>query len=652
VIHCRCKPRIHALTLTLAIIALSFMPLTFAGSGQVYLIHTGDIHGHLMPRANIRRDSSGHTEGGLAHMYTLIKQIRAKATQGHLNTSLLINTGDTLQGSGEALFTRGQAMIDVLNLFDIDAHAPGNWDFLYGAARFEEVFKGDSAHPPLATWNALASNLYYADRFDDAAACGINGTDSAGATRKLQRVLPPYTIKQVGKVRVGLLGFTTARAVAALGPNVTAGYRFSEGEVELPCYVDLLRNREKVDLVVMISELELARDIKLIEANVGVDVVLNSDMHEETSRPIVVHHAGATDTLLVEEGQDGTMLGEIRLRVVNGKMKSWKWTPHIITDGIQADKTIAAKITEVRKPFLRETFIPGQTVTVGGNTTMLLRPVDEVIAYSQINLHRSSFMDETMPAVVEGSSHDLIADAMRWAAGTEAAAIRGFRYGTHIRAGQAITMEDIYHYVPVAAKLGRSPKACGADLKTQVENSTAGVFHPDPARWQGGWMFGYSGITFDLDACGGFGIPGMPSERGTNLMVNGAAVNIADAYDPTVKHCKSGAGGFTVAGYWFADDPTTINNCISCRGRLIQVVTHDRQVLDLVPGEPLPDNGKLLDVTEAVVKYLREGLGGIVTADNLPIRRITIKRLPTVNPYSFKTIQPLRGSTSKTCPKS
>lgn len=650
--HCHGRPKIHALTLTLAILALSFPPFAFAGSGQVYLIHAGDIHGHLMPRTNIRSDSAGGAEGGLARMHTLIKQIRAKATHGHTNTSLLINTGDTLQGSGEALFTRGQAMIDVLNLFDIDAHAPGNWDFLYGAARFEEVFKGNDVNPPLANWNALASNLYYADRFDDAAVCGITGTDSAGATRKLQRVLSPYAIKQVGKVRVGLLGFTTARAVAALGPNVTAGYRFSEGDAELPCYIDLLRNREKVDLVVMISELELARDIKLIEANAGVDVVLNSDMHEETTRPIVVHHAGAADTLLVEEGQDGTMLGEIRLRVVRGKLKSWNWTPHVITDSIQADKDIAAKIAEVRKPFLRETFMPDQTVTVGGNTTLLRRPVDEVIAYSQIDLHRSSFMDEAMPAVVEGSSHDLIADAMRWAAGTEVAAVRGFRYGTHIRAGQAITMEDIYHYVPVAAKLGRSPKACGADLKTQVENSIASVFHPDPTRWQGGWMFGYSGVTYDLDACGGFGILGMPMERGSNLKVNGATVNIADAYDPTVKHCKSGAGGFTVAGYWFADDPTTINNCIACRGRLIQVVTHDRQVLDLLPGEPLPDNGEWLDVTEAVVKYLREGLGGMVTAANLPVHRITVKRLPTVNPYPFKTVQPLKGATSETCPKS
>ncbi|MDF9391378.1 MULTISPECIES: bifunctional metallophosphatase/5'-nucleotidase [Methylococcus] len=637
---------------TLGMVVSIFAPLTLAGSGQVFLIHTGDIHGHLVPRPNVRSDAVGGTEGGLARMYTLIQQIRSKARQGKVNRSLLINTGDTLQGSGEALFTRGQAMIDVLNLFKIDAHAPGNWDFLYGTARFEEVFKGRGEQAPLAPWNALASNLYYTNQFDDATECGITGEDAQGTVRKLKRVLPPYAIKRVGEVKVGLLGFTTARAVAAIGPKVTAGYQFSDAEIELPCYVDVLRKREKVDLLVMISELELSRDIKLVEMNPGVDVVLNSDMHEKTTRPIIVRHVRAPSTLLFEEGQDGTMIGELQLNVKNGKVADWHWTPHIVSAAIMEDKGIAAKVAEVRRPFLKASFVAGQSVTVGGNTSTLLHPVDEVIAYSQVNLHRSNFVDEDMPAVVEGSSHDLIADAMRWAAGADVATLRGFRYGTHIPAGQPITMEDIYHYVPIAAKLGRSQKACGADLKTQIENSTAGVFHPDSRRWQGGWMFAYSGVTYDLDACGGFGIPGMPVERATNIKVNGVPVNALDAYDEKSGQCKSGSPGYKVAGYWYADDPTTINNCKSCKGRLIQMVTHDLHVVDLVPGQPIPDNRTFLDITEAVVKYLQVPLSGKVTSNNLSLNRIKVTRLPRLNTYPFKIVQPLEGATRETCPMS
>ena len=297
---------------------------------------------------------------------------------------------------------------------------------------------------------------------------------------------------------------------------------------------------------------------------------------------------------------------------------------------------------------------------VGGNTTTLLRPVDEIIAYTDVPLHRSNFMTEAMPAVVEGSSHNLIADAMRWAAGTDAAALRGFRYGTNIPGGNSpITMSDIYHFVPVAAKLGRSPKACGADLKLQVENSTHGTFSADPTVWTGGWMFGYSNVSFDLDACAGY-LPDGAKDRGTNIKVGGVLIDTKDPYDKAKQACASSqpgsstSSGYSVAGYWFAEDPTTINNCNPCRGRLVQVMTNDGQVVDINPAA-LPDNSTLLDLTEAVVNYLRApaadgGIAGLVTAANLPLNRINVKRLPTINPYQFNTLQPLLGATAATCP--
>lgn len=283
------------------------------GSGEITLIHTGDIHGHMVPRANVRSDSTGRMEGGLASMYTEIQKIR----NDNKGRTLLINTGDTVQGSGEALFSRGQVMIDVMNLFKLDVHAPGNWDFLYGPARFEETFKGVNGAAPLANWNALAANLYYTNQLDASAVCG--GTDANG--NKYKRVLPAYSIKTVGKLKVGILGFTTARAIAAVGTSVTANYQFTDGNTEVPCYIDVLRNKEKVDLVVMISELEMSRDIQLAETYPGVDVILNSDMHERTIEPIVT----STGTIIVEEGQDGTMIGEIKLSVERGKLKDWEW---------------------------------------------------------------------------------------------------------------------------------------------------------------------------------------------------------------------------------------------------------------------------------------------------------------------------------------
>ena len=59
---------------------------------------------------------------------------------------------------------------------------------------------------------------------------------------------------------------------------------------------------------------------------------------------------------------------------------------------------------------------------------------------------------------------------------------------------------------------------------------------------------------------------------------------------------------------------------------------------------------EVMDITEAVVKHLRDNLGGMVTDTNTPSHRLTVKRLPTINPYSFKQIQPLKGASAATCP--
>ncbi|MDP2832899.1 MAG: 5'-nucleotidase C-terminal domain-containing protein [Pseudomonadota bacterium] len=689
------RARLKTLRAALLAAAAGVVPSTvLAGSGEVTLIQTGDIHGHLVARPNLRSDSIGHSmEGGVARMYTLIKKLRKEAREKGVDHSLLINTGDTVQGSGEALFSRGQVMVDVLNKFGYVAHAPGNWDFLYGTARFEETFKGTPATattpavPPLANWNALGSNLYYTNQFDDAAVCGATAIDPAtGTLRPLKRVLPTYSIKQVGKVKIGILGFTTARAIAAVGTSVTQNYLFTDAKTEVPCFVNKLRNDEKVDVVVMISELEMARDIEIAEKiSPAPDVILNSDMHERTTEPIVVSHADGTQTLILEQGQDGTVVGELELEIKNGKIKEWEFKQHVVTDDLKEDKAIAALVAQVRAPYVAGTFVPGQKVTIGGNTTELLRPVDEAIAYTEVGLHRSNFVDEDMPAVVEGTSHNLIADAMTAVSGAESSSIRGFRYGTHVPAGWPITMEDIYHYVPIAAKLGRTTKACGADLKFAIEQSTQGTFASNPTLWAGGWMFGYNGVSFDVDACDGLmgatpapingptlALPTRPwgTNRGSNIKVNGAPLKEMDIYDsratiagvtnPTYQQCLSADGGpayagYKVAGYWFADDKTTINNCNPCRGRQVQVVKTDGTVVQVAgPGAPatLPPSEELMDVSEAVVQYLRVNLGGTVTEANLPIHRLNVKRLPTINPpgYHFKMIQPLKGASAETCP--
>ena len=293
----RAQQSSRASTFSLTIVLASFLGVLIApvSAAEITLIHMGDVHGHLVPRPSIRGETPAKTEGGLARMYTKISDIRAARST---DKTLLFNTGDTIQGSAEALFTKGQALVDVLNRFAIDAYAPGNWDWVYGVERALELFAGPAAKAP---WNALAANAYY--------------EGEPYANRAGSRVLPPYIIREIDGVKIGILGFTTDRGPQVVGRGVTKGVRFTKGDAELKEFVTLLREKEKVALVIMMSELGLSNNIRLAEQTPGVDVILSSDMHEITREPVVT----STGTLIAEVGQDGQVIGS--------ESDGREWTP-------------------------------------------------------------------------------------------------------------------------------------------------------------------------------------------------------------------------------------------------------------------------------------------------------------------------------------
>lgn len=564
----------------LMLVASLWSMTALAGSGEVTLIHMGDIHGHLMPRVNLRSDAAGGTEGGLARMATRIAEIR-KANKA----TLLFNTGDTIQGSAEALYTRGQALVEVLNLFAIDAFAPGNWDFVYGTQRFLELFAGDT---PKAPWHTLAANVYYAG--DDV------DKGSPYAAKAGQRVLPSYRIVAKGGLRIGILGLTTRRGPQVVGRKVTLGFRFTGGDAELKELVPVLREKEKVDLLIVLSEQELANNIRLAEAVPGIDVILSSDMHEITRQPVVA----STGTIIVEEGQDGIILGELKLTVENGRRKAWDWKAHAITGKIKEDKRVAAKVAEVRRSFVAGKHFIAHVNPLNGSK--LKRPIDSVVGYTLTPLHRSNFSHEEMSALIEGSSHDFLTDAFRHACGADIAAIRGFRYGTHVAKGP-LTMEDLYHFIPIGPQI-----ACGTikgkQLKNQIENTASGALDPDVSKWTGGWLLNLSGVTHDFD-------PWQPNgSRASRIAVGGRALDAETDY--------------SYASYWYAHDPELIN---------------------LVPAKNIrvlkDDDGSPMDGTEVVVRYVQSHPAHMVRTELNRIRLVA--PLPAAR-FGFAEIQPLAGA--------
>lgn len=540
---------------------------------QLRLIHIGDLHGHLVPRPHLRGDG-GRVQGGLARLYTLVQRLRG----GHPN-ALLMNTGDTVQGGAEALFTRGQAVVDVLDHFRIDAFAPGNWDYLYGKDRFLELFGPGSGADGDCRWGAVAANVFDAKR---------------GSL-----MLPPWRMLDAGGVRIAVIGLTSERAVNALGPWATEGIRFTSDAAEIGPLLRAIREREAPEAIVLLSEFGLAKNILIAEQHPELAVVLSSDMHEETREPVVTRNG----VLVSEVGQDGTRLGQFDLVLEGGRVREWSYRLHVIDDEIDEDPAIAACVEAIRRPFVAGPGFRPHVDPISG--AALQTPIDTVVGHACVDLHRSGFAQDAVPAVVHGTSSQYLAEAFRRQARADIGHMRGFRYGTHVAVGP-ILLEDLYHYMPVGPQIAVGTVK-GEAVLADLERSADGVFNPDPFKWTGGWLDAYAGLRFEL-----------------------AAEATTDARISDVHVQRFGQAGWTplepdadyrVAGYWYARRPNKVGS------------------LDVGTAEVLQgDAGAARDACAVVV----DDLAGVDADPDMSGIRVTAP-LPAPR-HGNPEIQPLRGA--------
>lgn len=709
---------------------------------EITFIHTSDLHGDFDSHSNARDNQP--IEGGLARVYTKVSEIRKGA-----KNSFYVHTGDTIQGSAQALFTKGQAMVDVMNQFNIQAFAPGNWEFTYGLARFRELFLGGNGESPLANWGISAVNVYYN---------GLPGNSDPNAAfydpmapyapewagnRLVNPNGKPYRVVTVGNVKLGIFGCTTNRGPQIVGQNVTEGVTYTncKGEVqaannkpilwqgtghanqdpadpangfkvraEIPYFVDILRNVEKVDMVILLSEGGLAENIYNAQTSDGIDVIFSSDMHEETNYPVVVTTPNGGRTIVIEEGEDGAQVGELKFELKNGKIKSWKWKEHDITGAVRENAKIVELIEKVNAPFVGSTFDPSVFGPNPFNGTKPSQPLDTVIGTTQIEIsrHRYSFEHPSttgnMPGVIEGTAHALITDAFRYyGANTVVAddssgrtyaqidaatpnkftigAIRGFRYVNSYPAGSDITYEDLYHFLTIGPQMAIAEITAG-QLNNQSENAADSCMNADVTKWAGGWMFNFSGVTLDMNPyLGNVQVGG--TNPTTNLISQGRVFNfrlgrtsINDASTGSLLADGANARTMRYASYFYDADPLKVNaidiNVRTPAGvqittpELIRVLMRNTQLnrFELVkvncPGAtagtyvrcPVDAKYVKIDAVDIVAAYIKDVLGGVITAGNLPFPRINLADsagntvfLPDTRPLlGFPTVEPVFGA--------
>ena len=379
--------------------------------------------------------------GGYAHLATLVKRIRAERN----GRTLLLDGGDTLQGSATTLWSRGEDMVRVSNQLGVDVFTP-HWEFVYGLERVKELF-GDRERRGLFAGDFVAHNVTVAGWGD--------------------HVFHPYTIRDVGGVRVGVIGqafpYTPVSHPRRFVPDLTFGIR----EDGVQTLVHGLRDDKKVDLVVLLSHNGVAVDLKLAARVHGLDVVLGGHTHDALPQPILVGR-----TLVVNSGAHGKFLSRLDLDVQRGRVGGYRYRLiPILAQDVPQDPDMARTIDEIRRPH---------------EATL-----SERLAVSESLLYRRGNFN--------GTFDEIILDALLRRGDAQIAFSPGFRWGITIVPGQEITLEDVYSHTAVTYPNTWVREMTGNEIHQIMEDVADNLFHPDPYYRQGGDMVRLGGLTYAID---------------------------------------------------------------------------------------------------------------------------------------------------------
>lgn len=453
--------------------------LAFEPLGNVTLVHVTDIHGQLVP-VHFREPSvnigvgaakgkvphltgemfrnafalaPGSAEafaltyddfaalaktygrmGGLDRVATLVKAIRAERG----DRMLLLDGGDTWTNSWTSLQTKGQDMVDAMNLLAPDAMT-GHWEFTLGEARVKEIV--DKLPFPF-----LAQNIRDSE-FED-------------------KVFEASKIFEKSGVKIAVIGqalpFTPIANPRWMFPKWTFGIR----ERELREEVEAVRAKG-ADLVVLLSHNGFDLDAKLAGQVAGIDVILTGHTHDAI--PAVTK---VGKTLLVASGSSGKFVSRLDLDVQGKAIKSFRYRLiPVFADAIRPDAEMAALIAKVRAPYDKDL-----ARVLGRTDTLLYR--------------RGNF---------DGTLDNVICDAILTERDAEIALSPGIRWGTSILPGDPITFEDITNGTAMTYPACYRMTMKGDRLKEILEDVADNIFHPDPYYQQGGDMVRTGGLGYTID---------------------------------------------------------------------------------------------------------------------------------------------------------
>lgn len=379
--------------------------------------------------------------GGFAHFATLIKQLRAQS--GAENT-LLLDGGDSWQGSATALWTQGQDMLAACNLLGVDAMT-GHWEFTYGQQQLLKniaAFHGDF----------VAQNVSITEEAQFAA-----GIESSTAFK-------PYVIKNLKNARIAMIGQAFPYTPIANPKRFVPDWQFGIQEQHLQSVINEIQSGKKADVIVLLSHNGMDVDLKLASRVSGLDIILGGHTHDALPKPVLV-----AKTWVTNAGSHGKFLAVVDLVVKNGRLTDLRYQLlPVFSNLLKADTEMQSLIDRIRQPFLETLRQP--------------LAVAEELLYRRDNFH--------------GSFDKILLDALRNINDVEIAFSPGFRWGTSLLKGDTLYLEDLMNQTTITYPNTYISALSGLEIKALLEDIADNLFNPDPYYQQGGDMVRVGGMSY------------------------------------------------------------------------------------------------------------------------------------------------------------
>ena len=403
--------------------------------------------------------------GGFAHLSTLVKRLK-----GSRPGALLLDGGDTWQGSATSLWTDAQDMVDACKLLGVDVMT-GHWEFTYGMERVKEIVEKDFK----GKVDFVAQNIKTNDFGDP--------------------VFSPYTLRNINGVPVAIIGQAFPYTPIANPRYMVADWAFGIQDDNLQKVVDEARAKG-AQLVVVLSHNGMDVDLKMAGRVRGIDAIFGGHTHDGVPVAVPVKNAGGT-TLVTNAGSNGKFLGLMDFDVKGGKLVDFRYRLlPIFANQLRPDAEMQALITKVRAPY--ETKLAEKLAVTDG------------LLYRRGNFN--------------GSWDQLICDAMMDVQGAEIAFSPGFRWGTSLLPGDTITRELLMDQLAITYPYATLTEMTGETIKTILEDVADNLFNPDPYYQQGGDMVRVGGLAYTMSPAEKMG------SRISDMRLNGKPLDAAKKY--------------------------------------------------------------------------------------------------------------------------